>query len=36
MSSSRLKELVRFGASVEEFVPPIVAEKHLKRKLGSR
>jgi pantetheine-phosphate adenylyltransferase len=35
VSSSRLKELVRFGASVEEFVPPIVAD-HLKRKLGSR
>jgi len=34
VSSSRLKELVRFGASVEEFVPPIVAER-LKAKLGS-
>jgi len=33
VSSSRLKELVRFGASVDEFVPPIVAEA-LKRKLG--
>jgi pantetheine-phosphate adenylyltransferase len=32
VSSSRLKELVRFGASVEEFVPPIVAEA-LKNKL---
>lgn len=34
VSSSRLKELVRFGASVDEFVPPIVAAA-LKRKLGS-
>ncbi len=33
VSSSRLKELVRFGASVDEFVPAIVAD-HLKRKLG--
>jgi pantetheine-phosphate adenylyltransferase len=33
VSSSRLKELVRFGASVDEFVPPIVAEA-LKKKLG--
>jgi len=33
VSSSRLKELVRFGASVDEFVPSIVAEA-LKRKLG--
>ena len=33
VSSSRLKELVRFGASVDEFVPPIVADA-LKRKLG--
>jgi len=33
VSSSRLKELVRFGASVDEFVPPIVAQA-LKRKLG--
>ena len=33
VSSSRLKELVRFGASVDEFVPAIVAEA-LKRKLG--
>ena len=32
VSSSRLKELVRFGASIDEFVPPIVAEA-LKRKL---
>ena len=32
VSSSRLKELVRFGASVDEFVPPIVAEA-LKNKL---
>jgi len=33
VSSSRLKELVRFNASVEDFVPPIVAQ-YLKRKLG--
>ena len=32
VSSSRLKELVRFGASVDEFVPAIVAEA-LKSKL---
>ena len=32
VSSSRLKELVRFGASIDEFVPPIVAEA-LKKKL---
>lgn len=35
VSSSRLKELVRFGASVDEFVPAIVAEA-LKRKLANR
>jgi pantetheine-phosphate adenylyltransferase len=34
VSSSRLKELVRFGANVDDFVPPIVAAK-LKEKLGS-
>jgi pantetheine-phosphate adenylyltransferase len=34
VSSSRLKELVRFGASVDEFVPAIVGEA-LKRKLGA-
>ena len=33
VSSSRLKELVRFGANVAEFVPPAVALK-LKEKLG--
>ncbi len=33
VSSSRLKELVRFGASVAEFVPPVVEER-LKRKLA--
>lgn len=33
VSSSRLKELVRFGANVSEFVPPVVALK-LKEKLG--
>jgi pantetheine-phosphate adenylyltransferase len=32
VSSSRLKELVRFGASIDEFVPSSVAEA-LKRKL---
>ena len=32
VNSSRLKELVRFGASIDEFVPPIVAEA-LKTKL---
>jgi pantetheine-phosphate adenylyltransferase len=35
VSSSRLKELVRFGASVDEFVPPVVAEA-LKNKLRTR
>jgi pantetheine-phosphate adenylyltransferase len=34
VSSSRLKELVRFGAAIEDFVPPAVA-KRLKEKLGS-
>jgi len=33
VSSSRLKELVRFGANVGDFVPPIVARK-LTEKLG--
>jgi pantetheine-phosphate adenylyltransferase len=33
VSSSRLKELVRFGASVSEFVPPLV-EEALKRKFS--
>ena len=32
VSSSRLKELVSFGTSVDEFVPPIVAER-LRKKL---
>ena len=32
VSSSRLKELVQFGADVEEWVPPIVA-KYLRQKL---
>ena len=35
VSSSRLKELVRFGASVDEFVPRVVAEA-LKNKLRTR
>lgn len=34
VSSSRLKELVRFGIDVEEFVPPIVAAR-LKEKLAN-
>ena len=34
VSSSRLKELVRFGANVEEFVPQLVAAR-LKERLGS-
>jgi pantetheine-phosphate adenylyltransferase len=33
VSSSRLKELVRFGANIEDFVPPVVAAR-LKEKLG--
>ena len=33
VSSSRLKELVRFGASIDEFVPPVVASA-LRKKLG--
>ncbi len=33
VSSSRLKELVRFGRDVSEFVPPAVAEM-LRRRLG--
>ena len=32
VSSSRLKELVRFGASIDEFVPQVAADA-LKRKL---
>jgi pantetheine-phosphate adenylyltransferase len=35
VSSSRLKELVRFGASVEEFLPPYVAGKLKEKLLGS-
>ena len=35
VSSSRLKELVRFGASIDEFVPAVVAEA-LKKKLANR
>jgi len=34
VSSSRLKELARFGASVADFVPPLV-EDFLKRKIAS-
>jgi pantetheine-phosphate adenylyltransferase len=33
VSSSRLKELVRFGTKIDEFVPPLVAER-LYEKLG--
>jgi pantetheine-phosphate adenylyltransferase len=33
VSSSRLKELVRFGRDVSEFVPPVVA-KRLRERLG--
>ena len=33
VSSSRLKELVRFGANIEDFVPPLIA-KRLVEKLG--
>jgi len=35
VSSSRLKELVRFGADISEWVPPVVA-KHLREKLAPR
>ena len=34
VSSSRLKELVRFGASIDDFVPPAVAVA-LRKKLGA-
>ncbi len=33
VSSSRLKELVRFGTDIEDFVPPVVAKK-LREKIG--
>jgi len=33
VSSSRLKELARFGRDVEEFVPEVVA-KRLRERLG--
>jgi pantetheine-phosphate adenylyltransferase len=36
VSSSRLKELTRFGRDVEEFVPPIVAKKLRERVAGDR
>jgi pantetheine-phosphate adenylyltransferase len=35
VSSSRLKELVQFGARVDAWVPPVVA-KYLREKLGNR
>jgi pantetheine-phosphate adenylyltransferase len=34
VSSSRLKELVRFGADISEWVPPLAA-KYLREKLGT-
>jgi pantetheine-phosphate adenylyltransferase len=34
VSSSRLKELIRFGGDVSDFVPPLVA-KRLREKLGT-
>ena len=34
VSSSRLKELVRFGTAIDDFVPPLVAKK-LVEKLGA-
>ena len=33
VSSSRLKELVRFGRAIDEFVPPLVAKK-LRERIG--
>ena len=33
VSASRVRELVRFGADVSEFVPPLVAQR-LKERLG--
>ncbi len=33
VSSSRLKELVRFGANIDDFVPPLIA-KRLQERLG--
>jgi pantetheine-phosphate adenylyltransferase len=36
VSSSRLKELTRFGREVEEFVPPIVAKKLRERVAADR
>ena len=33
VSSSRLRELLRFGADVSEFVPPVILER-LKERLG--
>jgi pantetheine-phosphate adenylyltransferase len=35
VSSSRLKELVSFGADVSEWVPPLV-ESYLKKKFGAQ
>ncbi len=31
VSSSRLKELVRFGAAVDDFVPPLIAKRLAER-----
>jgi pantetheine-phosphate adenylyltransferase len=36
VSSSRLKELTRFGRDVEEFVPPVVAKKLRERVAADR
>jgi pantetheine-phosphate adenylyltransferase len=36
VSSSRLKELTRFGRDVEEFVPPVVAKKLRERMAAER
>ena len=35
VSSSRLRELVRFGRDIDEFVPPVVAKKMRERFAGS-
>jgi pantetheine-phosphate adenylyltransferase len=35
VSSSRLKELIRFGGEISEFVPPLV-ERRLREKIGTR
>ena len=35
VSSSRLKELVRFGANVDDFVPPAIAKRLLEKLSGA-